>query len=93
MTALRILAGPLLWALHFAALYGFTALACARGGAAAIPWVAAVATLLLGGAVGLLMVKLSKEQFIDWLSAALAALSLLAIVWQGLPVLLIALCG
>jgi hypothetical protein len=42
--------GPALWALHFAALYGFTALACARGFAGAVPWVIAAATLAIAAA-------------------------------------------
>jgi hypothetical protein len=91
--ALRIAYGPLLWALHLTALYGFTALACARGFAHAVPWVIAVATLVLGAAAALLMLRFSKPQFMDWLTAALAALSLVAIVWQALPVLLVSPCG
>jgi hypothetical protein len=93
MTALRISSGPLVWALHFTALYGFTALACARGFTAAIPWVVGVSTVVLGSAAALLMLRFSREQFIDWLSAALAALSLVAIVWQAFPVLLVRSCG
>lgn len=92
MNALRISSGPLLWALHFAVLYGFTALACARGLAAAIPWVAGVSTLALAAAAATLMVRTSKEQFVDWLAAALAAFSLLAMIWQALPVLLVSAC-
>jgi hypothetical protein len=93
MTALRISAGPLLWALHFAALYGFTALACARGFAAAIPWVIAVSTVVLAAAAAGFMVRSSKEEFVGWLGAALTAFSLVAILWQALPVLLVSPCG
>lgn len=84
MTALRILAGPLLWALHFAALYGFTALACARGFGAAVPWVVVAATLVAAAAaIAVIATHLSAE-FTRWMTASVAALALLAIVWEGL---------
>ena len=92
MTALRISSGPLLWALHFAVLYGFTALACARGFAHSVPWVIGVATLVLGAAAAFFILRSSKDQFIGWLAAALAALSLLAMVWQAVPVLIVPAC-
>ena len=37
--ALRMALGVMVWAAHFAVVYGFTALACARGFASAAPWV------------------------------------------------------
>ena len=92
MSALRISSGPLLWALHFALLYGFTALACARGFAHSVPWVIAVATLVLGAAAGFFIWRSPREQFIGWLGAALAAVSLLAMVWQAVPVLIVPAC-
>jgi hypothetical protein len=93
MTALRIAYGPLLWALHFGVLYGFNALACARGFPHAVPWVAAAATVALGAVAALLLVRSMKSDFIDWLTAALAGVALLAILWQALPVLLVPACG
>jgi hypothetical protein len=93
MSALRISAGPLLWAFHFTVIYAFNALACARGFSQFVPWVIAAATLVLGAAATLLVLRSSREEFVDWLSASLAALSLVAILWQALPVLLVSPCA
>jgi hypothetical protein len=92
-TTLRVAYGPLIWLVHFGILYGFNALACARGFPGAVPWVVAAATLILAVPVGLLVLGKRKGQFVDWLSAALAALSLLAILWQALPALMVSPCA
>jgi hypothetical protein len=40
-----VLAGTIIWAVHFTIIYGFTSTACARGlGTDAVPWAVAVAT-------------------------------------------------
>lgn len=84
MGALRISLGILVWALHFAAIYGFTALACARGFGAAAPWVALAATVVAAAAaIAIIATHLSSE-FTRWMTASVAALALLAIVWEGL---------
>jgi hypothetical protein len=93
MSALRLSAGPLLWLAHFSALYGFNAIACARGFAGAVPWVVAGATLVLALAAGFLVLRKPKDEFVDWLTSALAALSLLAILWQALPTLMVSPCA
>jgi hypothetical protein len=92
MTALRVSAGPLLWLAHFTLLYGFNSIACARGFEGAVPWAVGFATVILGVAAALL-VFLPRKDFVNWLSAALAALSLLAILWQALPALMVSPCA
>lgn len=92
MTALRLSAGPLLWLLHFTVLYGFNAIACARGFQGAVPWAVAIATVVVGAGAALVVFQ-SRKQFIDWLAAGLGALALLAILWQALPVLMVSPCA
>ena len=50
MAALRISLGVVLWALHFTVIYGFTALACARGFGASVPWFVGGATVVAAAA-------------------------------------------
>ena len=93
MRALRISSGVLVWALHFALVYGFTALACARGFAAAAPWAVGAATLAATLATLAIIVTHLSGDFIRWLTAGVAAFALLAILWEGIPALLVAPCG
>lgn len=93
-TALRLSAGVIVWSLHFAVIYGFTALACARGMAAPVPWIIGVATLAGGGACVAIMVAAlgRREQFESWVAAGVAGFALLAILWESIPVLTVAPC-
>src|SRR3546814_11085129 len=105
------LAGRLIWAAHFLLIYGFAALACARGfadvrllGAGVVPLIvgAATAVAILAVAAMLLLALLGpgKEnaaarggpRFLRWMTALVSGLSLVAIVWTGLPVLLLPAC-
>lgn len=73
MAALRISLGVILWALHFTVIYGFTALACARGFGASVSWVVGAATVVAAAAaIGLIVIHLSSE-FTRWMTAAVAA--------------------
>jgi hypothetical protein len=93
MPVLRMSLGVMLWAAHFAAVYGFTALACARGFAAAVPWVVGVASALAAAlAIALIVTHLSSE-FTRWMTAALAAFALVAIVWEGIPAFIVPTCA
>lgn len=94
-TALSLSAGPITWALHFAAIYGFTGVACARGLATAVPWAIGIATLAAGAACVAIVVAgmRRREEFEAWLSASLAGLALLAIAWEALTVLLVRPCA
>jgi hypothetical protein len=88
-TALRMSSGVLVWAAHFTVVYGFTALACARGFGGAAPWVVGVATLVAAAAAVLVLLTHLSQEFTRWITAALAAAALLAILWEGLPALLL----
>jgi len=95
MRALWISAGVIVWALHFALIYGFTSLACARGWDGAIPWTVASATLAAAAMIVVIMFKGMSDtaEFIQWMTSTVAALALVAIIWEGAPVLLVSPCG
>ena len=91
---LRIGAGAIVWALHFAAIYGLTALACARGFPSAVPWAIGIATALAAAAAAaIIALALRNPDFAGWMAAAVAGLALLAIVWQAFPVLMLPACA
>lgn len=105
----RLWVAPLVWAVHFLLIYGFTAHTCARKGTgggfdvASVPWFTGGATLL---AVAILLVTIAvslragareaslsqASAFVHWLTAAMTALVLLAVLWETLPVIWIAAC-
>lgn len=93
--SLRMFAGPIVWALHFTVIYGFTGIACARGLAGTVPWGVGLATLAAGSVCLLIVVReLRGEQgFRSWMTAGLAGFALLAILWETLPVLVVAPCA
>lgn len=93
--ALWVAAGVIVWAAHFLAIYGFTGVACAHGYGWEVPWVAGIATV---GAAALVAPILRRgwrrrAEFEHALSAGLAAFALLAILFEGLAVLLVTPCG
>ena len=78
----------LVWAAHFTILYGFTALACARQIAAAIPWVAGAASVAALAALALVAVPAGMRaartsQFPEFMTVALGGLAAVAIVWEA----------
>jgi hypothetical protein len=93
MALLRMVLGVLVWAAHFGAIYASTSVACARGFDAAVPWAVGAATLAAAGAAGAIVVTHWSPEFTRWLVAAVAAVALLAIVWEGLVVLVVPPCG
>lgn len=92
---LRLSAGVLAWALHFAVIYGWTGLACARGLGRTVPWVVGGATLAAAAAaIALLIAGLrDRARFESWMMAGVAAFALVAIVWEGITVLIVPICG
>jgi 1,4-dihydroxy-2-naphthoate octaprenyltransferase len=88
-TALRMSSGVMVWAAHFAVVYGFTALACARGFGGASAWVVGAATLLAASAALAIIANNREREFTRWISAAVAAAALVAIVWEGLAPMLV----
>lgn len=93
--SLRLFAGVIVWALHFAVIYGFTGLACARGMAAAVPWAIGAATVAAGAACLLIVGREmdNRQSFTASISAGLAGFALVAIVWEALPVLMVRPCA
>ena len=102
-TTLRMCSGIIIWALHFAAIYGFTAVACAFGlGAARWPWISVTAVVVvltvvaLGAVLAVLVpaVRAGLNAFENAMTAGLGALAALAIVWEGLvPVIMLPPCA
>jgi hypothetical protein len=93
-TVLRIASGPMAWIFHFAAIYGATALACARGMPQVVPWAIGLATAaaVAGCAVSLAVQWPRRQEFESWLGMGLAGASLVAILLQAFPVLVVPIC-
>lgn len=101
-TFLRMLFGPLAWGAHFLFIYGFTGLACARPSwldGNLVAWVVCGATLAAFLAILLLFLRTGFAgkphdcpAFVHWLTLALGGVSILAIAWQTVPVLLLPPC-
>jgi len=91
---MRVSAGVLAWGLHFTAIYAVTALACARDAPGAVPWAIGLATLVAGALAAAVIVREWRRRaaFEAWLAASVAALALVAIAWQAVPVLVLAPC-
>jgi len=95
MRGLWIVSGAAVWALHFASVYGFAALACARGFTRAIPWTIGA----LSAAAALIALALvvhgyaRRGQFEHWLAATVAGMVVVAIAFETLPLVWFARCG
>lgn len=88
----------IVWSAHFAVIYGFTAVACARQMSAAVPWVvgaasaAALAALIaLAVPAGLRAARAARLQ--DFLALGLAGLASIAVAWESSSLLWIAACA
>jgi hypothetical protein len=97
LATLRAAGGLLVWATHFAVLYGTTGLACARDFSASVPWTIGGATLAAVVANAVLAVSgvraVESGGILDWLTASLAGISALAVIWQAFPTLMLPICG
>lgn len=106
----RLYIGPLAWAIHFLAIYGFTALACARDiaagafGVGIVAWFVGAATVLAVVVLGFTIWFAAREGshgaplpdpsgFVHWLTLAMAALAMLAVVWEALPLMFLKHCA
>lgn len=103
-TTLWMGAGVIVWALHFLALYGITAVVCATGsddarwlGLGIVPWTVAVSTLVGVGLVAWVGVRAwrrhSHERLAPWLTATLCALAAFAMLLEAIPVAIVPVCG
>ncbi len=108
--SLFALAGLLIWALHFGAIYAFQALACARGfagevagagivtvfvvAATVLALLAAAAVLVAGWRTAGANADLAEhDEFLRSLGLLVAGLSVVTIVWEALPVLMMPACS
>lgn len=102
---LLLFSGPLVWALHFVAIYGFTGVLCARPGANAswlglsvAAWVLLAAGLAAAAAIAACMAIAPRDgdrgnrRFVRWVARGLGSLALVAIAWETLSVLMIPGC-
>jgi hypothetical protein len=102
-TTLRMFSGVIIWAAHFTVIYAVAALACARGfaetqwlGASLIAWAIGAATLVAIAAILLMVVpalRSARESFESWMTAAVGALALLAVVFETVPVVMVPACA
>ncbi len=102
---LRLWVGPLVWAAHFLAIYGFTALACARNaGVSVVVWFILAVTLFAGAVLGVTIGLALRDgrfspsltglaEFLHGLTITIASLVMLALVWEALPALFIPVCS
>lgn len=103
---LVMLAGPIIWAVHFLFIYAVNGVACARpamhdtwAGLSVSSWIIVAASLLALCAMALIylrhharMPQLAHPGFLSWLAGGLNLLSAVAVVWETMPVLLVPAC-
>ncbi|MCD0503603.1 hypothetical protein [Bordetella petrii] len=106
-TLLPLLAGPLIWAVHFVFIYSANGIFCARPAwqgwwvdEAGAAWVILAAAL---AAIAALLLVCNRQRgrwprsadpgFFAWVANALGLLSAVAILWQSLPVLWVPACA
>lgn len=89
-----LVSGVVVWAAHFLAIYGFTALACARGFGHAAPSAVAVAGVVAVAALAGIILRAwtRRAHFEGWLSGAIAFLALVAVVYETVPAWAIPAC-
>lgn len=94
-TALCISSGGIVWALHFAAIYGYTGLACARGFQHTLAWALGSFTAVGVAALCVIMLKAFRERdrFEGWMTMMIALFALMAVLWETAAVPFIAHCG
>lgn len=101
-----MLAGPIIWAVHFLVIYSIHGIACARPGLASV-WVGLSASgWLILGATGLALTAMAfaywrlhtripppgNSRFLPWLAGTLSLLSGLAVIWETIPLLWLPAC-
>ena len=86
-----MLAGALVWAIHFMASYGLVTIVCARGAAAMqwagvgiVAWTMLVLTALAALALAAIVWKgIRQDGFVDRIATGVAGLAALAIAWEA----------
>jgi len=82
-----LVSGVIVWAVHFLAIYGFTALGCARGFGHAAPPAVAFAGVVAAAVLVAIIARAwtRRAHFECWLSGAIAFLALVAVVYETIP--------
>lgn len=102
-TFLLLFSGPIVWAVHFLLIYGFTGIACARG-LAQVQWLGidAVAAGILAATLAAIVIlawilarlpKNTTDDFVRWSALGLGMLTCVALVWEALPVFFVPACS
>lgn len=102
---LLIFSGPIIWAVHFLAIYGLTGIVCARPATARLLWLGMnaaswgtlAASLVAVSMIGIISLRTypgsrSEYAFTPWMAVALGMLSIIAILWETLGVFLVPAC-
>jgi hypothetical protein len=103
---LRLFSGPIIWAIHFLTVYGFTGVLCARPalhhawlGISLFAWGIGAATLVAITAVALLhfrdwraRLRAHQSDFLHLTASGLGLLSIVAIIWETMPVFIVPAC-
>lgn len=85
--------GAAVWAAHFAAIYGVTAVACARGLPQAVPWTVGIAGAAAAALLLVVIARARRGTFVGWTAAASAAAALFAVVLESAAGLLVPPCA
>lgn len=90
-----VTAGIAVWIAHFAAIYGFTALGCARGFEHLVPEAIIGAGVVAGALLVAIIVRgwMGRAYFEHWLSGAVALFALVAVVYETIPAWTVPTCG
>lgn len=110
VTSLRMGAGFLIWALHFGAVYVYTALICARpatdtewlGMRVLVLGIVCMSAVAIAAQLAVMWKALrgswyaqahqAAQPFTAWISAAVGAFGLLAVLWVTLPIIWLRSC-
>lgn len=92
------IATVVVWATHFALIYGSTALACAQQAGRWVPWIVVAATLAALVALAALAIPAARRatrspQLAHALPAGLGALAALAVLWEASSLFGVGACG
>lgn len=102
----RMCSGPIIWAVHFVVIYSLAGIFCARPawrrewmGIGILDWSVGIASVLAIAAIALIhptMLRLRQhptgESYGKWIGVLLAMLSIVAILWETLPVFFLPEC-
>lgn len=103
---LFMLAGPIIWAVHFLFIYTVNGVACARpamdrswAGMPVASWIIVAASVAALTAMAFIYLRMRNRVpgnagpgFLPWVAGMLSFLSAVAVVWETMPVILVPGC-